>query len=84
MPEGGGLFPSSCIFGFFGQDADDGDGFPMAGGGWGQNRAVAEEPVEAEDVAEAEERKVESVAPVDGGCHSGGGISPAYACGEKL
>ena len=55
MPKSGGLFPSSCIFSFPGQNADDGDGPHMAGSGRSQDCFVAEEPMEAEDVAEAEE-----------------------------
>lgn len=84
MPESGSLFPSSCISGFPSQDADDGDDSYMAGSGWGQDRAVAEEPMEAEDVAEAEEWEVESITPPDHDWHSGGCISPAHACGEEL
>ena len=45
---------------------------------------MAEEPMEAEDVAEAEEWEVESIAPPDHDWHSGGCISPAHACGEEL
>ena len=84
MLEGDGLFPFSCIFGFAGQNPDDGHDSDLAGGDGGQDRVMAEKEVEAKDMAEAEEQGLESIASADGCCCGGSRIYSAHVRGKKL
>lgn len=83
MQESGGLFSFPGLFDFFGKNPDDGDDTDMAGGGGSQNCVMAEEPVEAQNMAEPKERKMENKAFAYNGRYSSGCIYLADACSKK-